>query len=64
MFGDWLQLSVGLVVVAIICGIVLGGLDFFGPLLIVGTVIYFLFHQAKGYTQADQTRQRRRHNRR
>jgi H+/Cl- antiporter ClcA len=64
MFGEWLQLSVGLLVVGIICGVVMGGPDVILPLLIVGAVIYGLFHQAKGYTQADKSRQQRRRNRR
>jgi len=59
MFSEWLQLSIGLLIIAIICGKILGGLDFFLPLIIVGAIIYGLFHQGKGYAQADKDRQRR-----
>jgi len=56
MFDEWLKMAVGLIVIALLAAFVVGGVEMIIPFVVVGGVIFMLFHIAKGFSQADQTR--------
>lgn len=60
MFDEWLKMAVGLIVIALLATFVVGGIEMIIPFVVVGGVIFMLFHAAKGFAQADQTRHNRR----
>ena len=60
MFGEWLKIAAGLIIIAVLAAFVVGGAEMIIPLVIVGSAIFMTFHAAKGFAQADQTRRNRR----
>jgi len=56
MFEEWLKLAGSMLAIAVLIAIMVGGIESFIPLFVVGGVVYLLFHAAKGFAQADQTR--------
>lgn len=64
MFNEWLKMAGSILAVVVLVAVLSEGSTAILPLLIGGGVIYTLFHQAKGFSQADNDRHRGRRTRR